>query len=74
MQLETIAMGAYMTKVLEFRSRAEHFRQLAAQFPNPEFRQIILGLATTWENLADDRERLGPSHLADHLAAQERNQ
>jgi len=52
-----------MTKVLEFRRRAEHFRQLAAQFPNQEFREIISRLASTWENLADDRERFLPSRV-----------
>ena len=61
-----------MTKVLEFRSRAEQFRQLAAQFPNHEFREVISSMAATWENLADDRERLLPSRAADqHLAPTE---
>ena len=61
-----------MTKVLEFRSRAEHFRQLAAQFPNQEFREIISRLASNWENLADDRERFLPSRVVDqHLASNE---
>ena len=58
-----------MTKALEFRSRAEQFRQLAAQFPNGEYREIILSLAITWENLADDRERLGPRRVVDSPAA-----
>ena len=61
-----------MTKVLEFRSRAEQFRQLAAQFPNHEFREVISSMAATWENLADDRERLLPSRVIDqHLASNE---
>jgi hypothetical protein len=60
-------VGAFMTKVLEFRSRAEQFRQLAAQFPNQEFREIISRLAVTWENLADDRERLVPNRVANHI-------
>ena len=64
--------GAFMTKVLALRSRAEQFRQLAAQFPNHEFREVISSLAATWENLADDRERLLPSRAADqHLAPTE---
>ena len=50
----------------------EQFRQLAAQFPNHEFREVISSLAATWENLADDRERLLPSRAADqHLAPTE---
>lgn len=50
-----------MDVLAEYRRRAAECERLAEEAITEEHRQLILGIATTWRALAEQRERL---HLA----------
>jgi len=63
-----------MRKISEYRQHAGECRALAAMMPSGEQRDQLLGMAETWDRLAEERERLflppEPASLAaegDHL-------
>jgi hypothetical protein len=45
-------------KQKDFKERAEQCRTMAAQTTRPELREQLLEMAASWEQLAEERERL----------------
>jgi len=52
-----LRVGDTVEKVVDYRRHAEECRQLATRMRNPAERDMLLGMAESWEMLADDRER-----------------
>jgi hypothetical protein len=46
-----------MKKVAEYLSRVEECRTLARRARSPRDREMLLNMATTWESLAEAREK-----------------
>jgi uncharacterized protein YjiS (DUF1127 family) len=51
-----------MRKVTEYREHARECRKLAALMAEPESRAQLLNIADSWDQLADERERLVHLH------------
>ena len=47
-----------MKKASEYRRHAEDCRKLARSADSEEHRELLNTMATTWDRLADDRERM----------------
>jgi hypothetical protein len=54
--------GRIVKKASEYRQHAEECRILAKQVPEGIQRDQLLEMARTWDNLADDRDRLVKRH------------
>jgi hypothetical protein len=46
-----------MKKVSEYREHAEECRVLARAAASPQHRDMLLNMASTWDALADDRQK-----------------
>jgi len=57
-------------KASEYRQHAEECRILARQVPDGPQREQLLEMARTWDNLAQDRDRLVERHPELNLALQ----
>jgi hypothetical protein len=51
-------------KASEYRKHAEECLALAKQMPEGEHRKQFLEMARTWNDLAEDRERVTRKHAA----------
>ena len=52
----------FVKKASEYRQHAEECRILARQVPEGPQREQLLEMARTWDNLAQDRDRLVERH------------